>query len=480
MIQRESACVSSRELEERIVSCLPAATFEMETLCRLAGIRASREVPTAAITCEYRPAMLLNPDFVAKHCERDEHLFLLVMHELWHVLLAHTRMVPRATPEENVAFDAIINAGLARQFPDPIYRGFFEELNPANQFPALLLRPPRGWPDSPSYANLPGPKATSRVLRALYPPAGRSSVMPTCEEILQLLRRKGTKGGKKSRPAAGKDPILVGSHGDPENDRRVLEDRMFGDIVRRIVSRWPPPPFPVGGRDAGAETRNWLAALGPAPDAARAEFARVLRRVLGPGRGQLRVRARRETVETIGMGVIPNGYDRLAPARRRLGFPRTLWAQRGPVRARIPDDPSTAHVYLDVSGSMQELLPHLLGLLLPYAECGAARVYQFSTVVCPTTLPALRRGNLTTTLGTDVNPVLEHLLAQRRVRRSLVLTDGYTGPARQDLAARLRERGVAIHAVLPAESAWKKDLAPISTSLTVLPPLRGAESPWRI
>ena len=109
-----STRAESEVLAGRLVSCLPAATFELETLCRLTDIVATREVPTAAVECVERPRLLINPDFVATYCTRDEHLFLMVMHELWHVLLAHTRLYPRTTPVRNVAFDAVINAGLAR------------------------------------------------------------------------------------------------------------------------------------------------------------------------------------------------------------------------------------------------------------------------------------------------------------------------------------------------------------------------------
>ena len=119
-ISREGA-----ELTRRLVNCLPAATFEMETFCRLAGIEVSDKIPTAAVECTLRPRLLINPAFINKYCQEDEHLFLLVMHELWHIILAHTRMYPRATLAHNIAFDAIINAGLSRQFPGPEYRGFF-------------------------------------------------------------------------------------------------------------------------------------------------------------------------------------------------------------------------------------------------------------------------------------------------------------------------------------------------------------------
>ena len=144
---------SSDALVARLISCLPAATFEMETLCRLAGIKVSREIPSAAVECTFRPRLLLNPDFVEKYCARDEHLFLLVMHELWHIILAHTRLYPRGTMAHNIAFDAVINSGLIRQFNAPEFRGFFEAINKADEFPGCLLRPPEGWPANPTVSD---------------------------------------------------------------------------------------------------------------------------------------------------------------------------------------------------------------------------------------------------------------------------------------------------------------------------------------
>ena len=99
--------MSAVTIGERLARCLPGASFELEALVRLVGIDETTTVATAAVTCQGRARLLVNPDFVAAHCGRDEHLFLLVMHELWHVILAHTRLYPRVTPAHNVAFDAI-------------------------------------------------------------------------------------------------------------------------------------------------------------------------------------------------------------------------------------------------------------------------------------------------------------------------------------------------------------------------------------
>jgi hypothetical protein len=463
----------SEQLAERLVRCLPAASFELETLVRLAGIVATRDVPTAAVECRARPRLLVNPDFVAAHCARDEHLFLLVMHELWHVILAHTRLYPRATPAENLALDAVINAGLARQHPGPEYRGFFEALNRADAFPELLLRPPEGWPERPRPPKELGRRVRS-VLRRLYPPPiDFDEPMPLYSEILELLEQESWEGG------CGR-VVLVGDHGAGEGEARALDDDVFGGVVRRIVAAWPPPPFRIGGRDAGAGADDWRAALAPAPEAARRVFARLLGRTLGPRPGSEARRRRSLVVEPLGSGPLPNGADRLAPARRRLGLPPTLWTAVGPVPVRRPDPPASAHVYLDVSGSMAHLVPHLAGLVLPYVAAGKASVFQFSTEVEPLLLPSLRRGYFRTTGGTEVRCVLEHVLAAPRVRAAIVLTDGYVGEPPPRLAAEVRARRLRLHVVLPAEGAWRRDLEALAASVTVLPPLDGSGAPWRL
>jgi Putative metallopeptidase domain len=463
--------MSDRESEllaQRLVSCLPAASFELETLCRLAGIAASRAVDTAAVTCEGRSRLLVNPDFVADHCRRDEHLFLLVMHELWHVILAHTRLWPRPTTNHNIAFDAVINAGLARQHPEPEYRGFFEALNPADAFPGVLLRPPPGWPAAPRYRRAGFPRGTDGIMRRLYPPPGSPVREPHYEEILAVLDRGDAAAGRTA-------PFLLGDHSDRCADERALDDPLLGDVVRRIVARWPPPPFPLAGRDIGGAVQGWTAALAPPAEDVRRVFAGVLRRCLGPAPGGVVRRSRVDVAVVGGTGVWPNAADRLAPARRLLGAPATLWAQPATTPARVPERPASAHVYLDVSGSMTELLPRLLGLLVPFVADGRAAAWQFSTTVEPLPLAALRRGRLATTMGTSIDCVVEHLLAHPAVRRAVVVTDGYVGVARADLARRVADTGIRVHAVLPAESAWTADVAALGAAVTVLPPLRPSD-----
>ena len=78
---------NSSDLRLRIFNVLPAAGYQMDRLLQLMDVVESDLSPTACVECRAKPRMHLNPEFVAEHCRRDEHLFMLVMHELHHVLL---------------------------------------------------------------------------------------------------------------------------------------------------------------------------------------------------------------------------------------------------------------------------------------------------------------------------------------------------------------------------------------------------------
>lgn len=458
------------QLAARLVGCVPAATIEMETLCRMAGIKVNRHIPTAAVECVRRPRLLINPDFAAQHCQRDEHLFLLVMHELWHIILAHTRLYPRMTLVHNVAFDAVINAGLARQYYDkPEYRGFFEALNPEDKFPSVLLRPPVGWPTHPEYPEV-GPAGTRQILERLYPPGNQKTAsMPFYEEILQLLRQYAEENGWVWVEG---EPFLLGDHENSEAEERVFADPSLNETMRRIASKLPSQlQGQRPGRGGAREDRQ--SRVIPTAENTRRAFSHVLRRCLGPRRGKQHRRAKAPVPVTTGNTVLPNPRDRLAPARRLLGMPGTIWAQQGTVKARVPEKPSKAHVYLDVSGSMSQILPHLLGLILPYVASHQADMFQFSTIVEPLPLARLQQGRLRTTGGTNINCVLEHVLdVKPAVRRVLLLTDGATGTPADELAEMAREHNLRIFVVLPAESPWEEDLREIASFMTILPPLR--------
>ncbi len=455
-IPRRVTSTEGAILKKRLLASLPASRFEMETLTRLAGIHATRKVPTACVECKRRPKMLINPDFVEKYCTRDEHLFLLVMHELWHVLLAHTRMYPQMTQAHNIAFDAIINAGLMQRFPAAEYRGFFEALNPADKFPSCLLRPPEGWPNDPQYPEDIGPEGTTEIIRRLYPPHNRRrvGVMPLYEEVLDLLIKSGMDLG---------EVVLIGNH-----DGTPVHDPFLKDAMSKITEKWPDTPTNMRGMGFGMRNRNLNRTA--AYENARRTFSNTLRQCLGPKPGRERNRGRVPITVTGGNGVLINPRDRLASARKQLGAPQTLWAQPTEIKARIPEKPNRAHLYLDVSGSMNFIIRNMLGLLLPYVAERKVEVYQFSTEVDALSLQDLRAARLKTTGGTDINCVLAHALEQQPpVEKVLVLTDGAVGDPLPEHARGVEEQGMKLYIVMPDGCMLSHGVERISKAVVKLP-----------
>jgi hypothetical protein len=456
---RNATATESATITRRLTGCIPASRFEMDTLCRLSGIKTTRAVPTAAVECTRRPRLLMNPDFIKQYCERDEHLFLLVMHELWHVMLAHTRMYPQMTQAQNIALDAIINAGIMRNFPGPEYRGFFDSINPANTFPHCLLRPPEGWPHNPVYPTDVGPPGTEEMIRRLYPARRiRRYAMPLYEEVLNLLLKSGMDFGLNM-------PVLLGNH-----DGQPIHDPLIKEMVKQATGKWPKMTMGGGGNGSrfGSRTFDFV----ETGDNVRRAFAQTLRLSVGRQHGRQYRKGKVAVPATTGTGVLPNPHDRMAPARRALGVPATLWAQPGEVIARTPEKPGKVHLYLDVSGSMNYILSYCLSLVLPYVAKGHADAFQFSTRVAELPLAELKRGYLSTTGGTNINCVLAHALDhQPKVNRILVFTDGETGAPTPELAARVIEEKLRINVVLPYQAHLHEAVREIALSVTNLPPL---------
>lgn len=82
------------------------------------------------------------------------------------------------------------------------------------------------------------------------------------------------------------------------------------------------------------------------------------------------------------------------------------------------------HLYIDVSGSMEDLLSFATGLVQSAGELLGPQVYQFSNRVLPLTWDDLAAGNIVSTGGTDLDCVARHA-SRKLYRRILVVTDGW-------------------------------------------------------
>ncbi len=445
------AHTDEEEIALRLINCIPGATFELEQLLALVEIELTDSVPTATVTTGLRSSLLLNPDFIERCCVTDEHLFLLVMHELWHVLLGHTSLFTHTSLIENLAFDAIINAALTRQFPGPEFRGFFEALNPADSFPSRLLRAPEGWPNRTDYSG-PGPAGTNSMLMRLYPLWKQEVAEPTYNELIELLRSDADvlaleadwdRRTGEIRGGAGA-PVLVGDHGEDGDEKGSV---VLRDELARVSIGWPDPPYPVISRGVGGSKTSWaVEAIAPSLSN-RAVLERVLRRAAQRSRAGYRMQSR-GSVATSASTVIPSARDRQRVARTRLGIPSLMWNGELQRSAIVHDAPRTAKVYLDVSGSMYEELPQLLPAVAQFVRQRLATAWQFSESVWPITLAELLKGDLTTTYGTTVSCALEHALSDEATRHIVIITDGGIERVDARIVRALRDRHIAVDVVL--------------------------------
>jgi len=241
---------------------------------------------------------------------------------------------------------------------------------------------------------------------------------------------------------------LLGHHGPQEREEPppwALEG------LREIVARWPREAV-VGGRDLGGVTLH--RSVRPADPRARvvATVRRALMAVAGtgdPAAGAFR----RVPTEVPSPRPWYSARDRRGAVLQWLGHPPLLWSDQ--VVERRPTPVGRAHLYLDVSGSMNEVIGLLYGALRPLAAWIHPRVHLFSTEVHDVTLAALRRGDLISTFGTEISCVTGHMVEQG-VRRAVVITDGFVGRVPREHVDRLR----GLKAVVLLTAGGSRDFAP--------------------
>lgn len=423
----------TRALQDRVYGCVPTTGEPFAKLLGLLSVEVSREVPTACVTTGASSRLLVNPDFVAKHCRTDDHLAMLILHELYHVLLGHTRLFPRVTLAQNWAFDCVINAQLCRLFPGPRHTSFFRQFVKDDGSVLDLLAPPPEWSPasrerSGGRGRFAGAGAIREAHRLLY-----SDESVTTAELLRLLPELCAQGTVLD------GSTLLGNHDPGEADE--LHPEALRE-VREIVARWPLVER-RSGRDQGGTLAREQVPLGRRRQDSVAVLRAALRWAAGPEEAGL--------VQRLGRGPVAAelpfdvGRDRRAALQRLLGAEPMLFAGEASRRSLRPTD--RVRVYLDVSGSMAGVLPCLYVALASCLEEVEPVVYGFSTRIGRLTHADLRKGIRLTNGGTEIEAVTSHLLAST-ARRAIVLTDGFVGRIPADHAARIARRRVRVAAVV--------------------------------
>ncbi len=467
------------QLRGRILSAFPAGHYALDTFFKLADVVISKEIDTAAVECVAIPRLLLNEKFITKHCKTDEHLFMLVMHELHHVLLGHTRLFQRHTMLDNIAFDAVINAILCQLFPEPTYSSFFQRLYAPDKLPDAVLRPPDGWPEK---WNIPEslPKAAREIIRVLYSQASGTYKevfdLFKNDEVLKKMLSQGQEGGE-SKDGQGKKgnnnkiggTILLGDHSPEETPGRgesAANHPALNGAVREIVEKWPMPPEPIRGRSVGSDIRDIFLKEVARPPAADRVLKRLIKKMVeASDKGGNTKRSFKIDDKLIEVP-IPTIKDRRAFVASTLGWSPLIYRSNTPQR-KITQDKGLTTIYVDVSGSTRSYWSLLASLVRPYVLRGLVRLFVFSEVVDDVTPAKLAKGQFKTTGGTDGNCIWKHA-TENNFKKIIILTDGYVGPPSRHWKNKLNDTKTKIRVALTPDG-YISDLEAITEEIIELP-----------
>ena len=419
-----------RALVEELVDENP---FAIRAVLRILGIEFTADVPTLAVTCEERPRMLVNLDFVREHCRTDAEVKALVCHEFLHVLLRHTEARKPFTRARHLALDAVINAIVHREH--------------GVDYSSMMSR---YYADAPGLWRLLRPMNLSRGRRVLGQGRRPQELAGVGERLGRALPRKAA--GRRHRGAGHRDRVEEPAR--RRGPRRPANGTGDDDSLAGT-------PFEGGAADADYNRLlgNHDDAGARLPDALKDALDRALKTMNGSGiwrspksRGvggppveavvsaanEPLERWRRRTLELLREHLLPDPRSRamrdaphayripvLSPGDRRA-FLRAQWSPFLPEalwQGAMPRREGTAQVYLDVSGSMNAEMPLVIALLGRLSGWIRRPFWAFSTVVAPA---VIEQGQLKaqTTGGTSMACVLEHV-AKTRPAAAVVLTDGY-------------------------------------------------------
>ena len=414
------------QIKKRLFSVIPTSSLHMMEFLKLMDVRfADDETESAAVTCTSRPELLLNRSFVETYCKRDEHLFMLMMHELYHIILGHTHLFKRHTDIDNIAFDAVINAILCRMFPQEEYVSFFTSINSESTFPGCLLRP----------IGSKTPNKYIPFLKNLYY-TNTGTYYEAYEIILNELGEM-VKNGKVKY-------ILLGNHRDNNDD---MSNPLLKKMVDKVISKWPRE-LVINGKDLGGKIEDKKIEFEKANREQQQKMKRLLK-VSGVIKGSVtKDKVSYQYVNEDAIMVVPNYKDRTLLTKSIIYKQPVLYNSSLINRKITRDSNVQTLIYLDVSGSVVSYINKFAYLLLKPYKNKECTLFVFSTEVAPTTYKDFRAGNYKSTGGTDINCVFNHYFSlpkKKQTKKILILTDGDTGHLDKCFYQRIKKEKINVY-----------------------------------
>ncbi len=397
----------------------------------------------------------INKSFFAKVSRRLEHLFMALMHEIYHVLLGHPFLDSGRSPEiDNICFDVMINAELCRRYPEEKYTSYFTSQYSDSRFYSCLLRP----------IGENTPERFRSLLTKLY-----TTDQTTYKEIYDCIDKE------LERQKKGEEAPTTTTSTQPANQAAEAKEVASAndDSQENPVGQKDPTTTPIKGgtgvpsnEDTGNQYRSLALTDGSKVDKINTNAA-LISQVIESFKNHRRCAERKRLTQTY----FYCPQDRHACAKLDLySHSMPLYEKTISTRNRGRNKPTTL-VYLDVSGSNIDFVAHLLPILEVYLKKGQIDLYAFSTKVEKLTLQATFNGNFEAGGGTDINAVFDHIYGSKKYReaRNIVLfTDGLFGSLKDNYVKRNQKNQLKIAIVLTPGSGFPPSLGVAYKSITIL------------
>lgn len=376
------------------------------------SVTADPKIPTACINA--KGELKYSPAFVLEHVKTEQDLFCLVFHEILHPTFGH--FIHGRDEVSNIACDAIINALISQFYATASGKGsLFERLYDPQGLEAILR---------------PESKCTNGRYRYLYQhlyPKWTACDELSAGEVIRTL--------KMLIPQQEAVPMLIGSHGTETEGNGSFRAEQLQGIAAEIAEHVANHSGCTGSMFGGL--KQMIIEIMKTKRSLRQELL-------------LNYTTRKRldgffcTVQSQRRATSPFPIN---PSRRDMVLlSADIWP--GLFRNRQPELKHRREgiaVFLDVSGSVNQHLPEIAGLLARYRK-EIKSVYQFSNAVSEITMEALLRGYVETTYGTDFNCVAQVILKEQ-LERAVIITDGYAALSELN-AIGLQEAGVHLLTVL--------------------------------
>jgi predicted metal-dependent peptidase len=344
----------------------------------------TKDVQTLAISKVQ--TLYYNPEFLKANIKSEEHLFTVLMHEIFHPLFGHFNI--QGDQLSNIAQDAFINAALYHMFPFETDRcSLMKSLYNKNGIEGLLR------PDS----NLDNTRYQTvyKMLYTSYNKVSSSEVMEILEQTLENQKINVT---------------LLGNHGESiEDGDNEIQNEIKAKVSEELSGKIKKAGHNSSVIEALVEVLNIHLTL--KNDVLR-KFAvkRTFDNFLD-----------KNEIKHISRSPFPLNPSRTDLFMLMLGYDVIFY--NNIITDCLPEKSGKINIYLDVSGSVSSEIPQIVGLMRNI-KSKIEKIYLFSNACVEVGIEEVAKGNIATTYGTSFDCVAKSIL-ENDIKKALIFTDGY-------------------------------------------------------